>query len=122
MTPQDLVKKYEKAIANQAWESIEPLMHDDVCVTFSAGTFKGKLEVQKAFEKNFVAIKEEKYSITNLYWVYLGSENAVCLYSFNWQGIINGQVASGSGRGTSVLIKSDSTWQILTEHLGPNAS
>ena len=122
MTPQDLIQQYEKAIVSQAWKNVEPLMHDDICVTFSTGTFKGKSDVQKAFEKNFASIKDEKYSITDLYWAYIGNESAVCLYSFNWQGVINGQIASGGGRGTSVLVKSGTNWQILTEHLGPNAS
>lgn len=61
-------------------------MHNNVCVTFSTGTFKGKSEVQKAFEKNFASIKDEQYSITNLHWAFLGSESTTCLYSFNWQG------------------------------------
>ncbi len=122
MTPVDLIKKYEKALESQNWLNIEPLMHDDVCVTFSSGTFKGKQEVQHAFEKTFALIKEEKYSISNIHWVFIGEESAVCLYNFNWEGIINGQQSSGGGRGTSALIYSSSEWQILTEHLGPYSS
>ena len=122
MSPQDLMQEYEKALATQEWSNVEPLMHDDVCVTFSTGTFKGKPEVQKAFENNFATIQDEKYSITHKHWAYLGTESAVCLYSFNWQGFVNGQSASGSGRGTSILVNAGNTWKILTEHLGPNAS
>lgn len=122
MTPQELMQKYEKALASQEWRNVKPLMHNDVCVTFSTGTFKGISEVQQAFENNFSAIKDEQYSITNLHWAYLGKESAVCLYSFHWQGLINNQPASGSGRGTCMLVNSSGSWQILTEHLGPNAS
>ncbi|MVF14958.1 nuclear transport factor 2 family protein [Ketobacter sp. MCCC 1A13808] len=122
MTPQNLMQEYEKALASQKWSRVEPLLHNDVCVTFFTGTFKGKEEVHKAFENNFATIKDEKYSISNIHWACLDSVTAVCLYSFKWQGIINGQAASGGGRGTSVLINSGGTWQIITEHLGPNAS
>lgn len=122
MTPQNLMQEYEKALASQEWGNVEPLMHNDVCVTFSTGTFKGKQEVQQAFENNFAAIKDEKYAISNLHWVFLGKESAVCLYSFHWQGIINGQQTSGGGRGTCVLVCMSGRWQILTEHLGPHAS
>ena len=97
-------------------------MHDHVCVTFSSGAFNGKVEVQKAFEHNFTSIKDEKYSISNLHWAFLGNESATCLYTFHWQGLINGQLNSGGGRGTSVLVNEGGMWQILTEHLGPYPS
>jgi ketosteroid isomerase-like protein len=97
-------------------------MHDAICATFSTGTHRGKAEVQKAFEQNFAAIKEEEYSFDNLTWVLLGKECAVCLYTFQWQGLVNGQPSSGGGRGTSVLVNVSGEWQIITEHLGPHAS
>ena len=122
MTPQELMKNYEEALASQKWRSVDPLMHNDICVTFSSGTFKGKPAVQKAFESNFSSIKDEEYSISNLHWVFLDSKSATCLYCFHWQGLINGQPSSGGGRGTSVLINTNGKWQIITEHLGPHAS
>ena len=121
MTPQDLMKAYEQALASQEWENVEPLMHEDVCVTFSSGTFKGKDEVRKVFEHNFAAIEDEQYAIEDQHWAFVGQESAVCLYTFQWQGIIKGQPASGGGRGTSVLVNVEGTWQIVAEHLGPHA-
>ena len=122
MTPQDVMKKYEEALASQKWINVDPLMHNDVCVTFSSGTFKGKTDVQKAFEQTFSIIKDEEYSISDLHWIYIGDESAICLYCFHWKGLINGQLSSGGGRGTSVLVKVSGKWEILTEHLGPHAS
>lgn len=121
MTPQDLMQAYEEALASQEWENVEPLMHEDICVTFSSGTFKGKDQVRKAFEHNFTVIEDEEYSIENLHWAFVGKESAVCLYSFQWQGLINGQPSSGGGRGTSVLVHPAGKWQIIAEHLGPHA-
>jgi hypothetical protein len=46
---------------------------------------------------------------------------AVLTYTFRWSGLIDGKPASGSGRGTSVLVNEGDGWQILTEHLGPLA-
>jgi ketosteroid isomerase-like protein len=122
MTPQDLMQAYEQALASQEWENVEPLMHEDACVTFSSGTFRGKDEVRKAFEHNFSVIEDEEYAIDDLHWASVGEESAVCLYTFQWQGVINGQPASGGGRGTSVLMNVASKWQIIAEHLGPHAS
>ncbi len=122
MTPQSVMEKYEEALASQKWGNVDPLLHEDICVTFSSGTFKGKNDVRKAFEHNFSMIKDEEYSISDLHWVYIGSESATCLYCFHWKGIIDGQPSSGGGRGTSVLVNMNGQWQILTEHLGPHAS
>jgi ketosteroid isomerase-like protein len=123
MQPEELIHAYENALATQAWSQVEPLIHADACVTFSNGTVhKGKAEVQKAFEKNFSLIKDETYSIANVHWVLKSPETAVYLFEFSWSGIINEKPASGSGRGTCVLIKETDKWLLLVEHLGPKVS
>ena len=122
MNPEEVLKKYELALASQDWSSVEPLMHKDICVTFSNGTFKGISEVKSVFENNFDSIKDEKYEISNLHWAHISDTQAVCLYDFNWQGIIEDEMCSGGGRGTSVLILDGGQWKIITEHLGPFAS
>ena len=43
----------------------------------------------------------------------------VYLFHFNWKGIINGQQASGSGRGTTVIMFENGKWKLVSEHLGP---
>jgi len=122
MQTEEFIHAYENALATQNWNQVEPLVHADACVTFSNGkVHKGKAEVQKAFEKNFSLIKDEKYSIANVHWVMKNSETAVYLFEFSWSGIINEKPASGSGRGTCVLIKEAGKWQLLIEHLGPKA-
>ena len=121
MTPQQALKEYEAALSSQQWSAVEPLMHENVCVTFTNGTFKGINEVQAIFEKNFSLIKDEEYSISNTHWAMLSESQAVCLYEFNWQGIIGGQHCSGGGRGTSVFVLTNHQWKIIAEHLGPPA-
>jgi ketosteroid isomerase-like protein len=123
MSPEEFVQAYEQALATQDWKQVEPLVHPDVCVTFSNGAVnKGISEVKAAFEKNFSSIKDEEYSMTKLHWVMRGGETAVYLFDFQWKGIIDGKPAHGAGRGTSVLIKDKDGWLLLVEHLGPKAS
>jgi len=120
MQPEEFIHLYEEALATQDWSQVEPLVHSDACVTFSNGTVhKGKSEVQKAFETNFSLIKDEQYSISDVLWVMKGLDIVVYLFEFNWSGIISEKPASGSGRGTSVLIKEADRWLLLVEHLGP---
>ncbi|HEU5310455.1 MAG TPA: nuclear transport factor 2 family protein, partial [Candidatus Eisenbacteria bacterium] len=120
MTLEDFVHAYEEALASQEWALVEPLVHENACVTFSNGAVHiGKAAVQKAYEANFAAIEDEKYRISNVHWVRRGEDVAVYLFDFAWSGRIGGRDAKGSGRGTSVLVRHGSGWQLLAEHLGP---
>jgi ketosteroid isomerase-like protein len=120
MNPEEFIHAYEQALAAQDWSRVEPLVHPNACVTFSNGAVhKGISQVKAAFEKNFSFIKDEEYSISNVHWVLKSDETAVYLFDFHWSGVINDKPASGSGRGTSVLIKENGKWQLLVEHLGP---
>lgn len=121
--PEDFIPAYQSALGTQNWSNVQPLIHERACVTFSTGAVHiGKPEVKKAYEKNFSIIRNEEYKITNVHWVKKTTAMAVYLFDFHWSGIIAGQKASGSGRGTTVLIIEDGRWQLLTEHLGPAAS
>lgn len=121
MNAEQLMRTYEAALATQDWQVVKPYFHPDVCVTFNDGTYKGLAEVARAFERTFALIKDEQYQISHLHWAFQNEVTAVCLYNFHWSGLINGQPASGGGRGTSVLINGENGWQIIAEHLGPAA-
>ncbi len=123
LTLDEFIPLYEHSLASQHWHAVDPLVHDDACVTFSNGTVHvGKAAVQRAFEGNFAAIADEEYRISNIRWVHRGSEIAVYLFDFNWSGRVGGRPASGSGRGTTVLHRNDDGWRLLVEHLGPAAA
>lgn len=116
------IKAYEEALASQDWKQVEPLLSDEVSVSFSNGSVHiGKDAVQKAFEHNFANIKSEKYSMQNIVWLKKAQNFAVYLFEFSWTGIINNKPASGSGIGTSVLVKEEGKWKLLSEHLGSKA-
>ena len=122
MTPEEFLQRYEAALATQSWQAVSPLIHDDACVTFSNGmAFMGKPEVQRAFERNFALIQDEKYSISEIHWVQKADSFAVCVYTYEWSGLIDGKSAAGAGRGTCVLVNQQGNWLLLTEHLGPKA-
>jgi ketosteroid isomerase-like protein len=102
--------------------AVEPLVHADVCVTFSTGdVHRGKAAVQSAYEANFSAIQGEVYRISDVYWVLRSAEFAVYSFAFSWSGVIDGRSASGGGRGTSVLVRDGASWKLVAEHLGPGS-
>lgn len=118
----EFITAYETGLASQNWAEVESLIHEDACVTFSSGTVhRGKDAVRRAFEGNFAAIADETYRISNVHWVRRGRECAIYLFAFDWTGLIDGKIASGGGRGTCVLVRESTSWQLLVEHLGPRA-
>jgi len=119
MRPENFIETYQAALGTQKWSEVEPLISDVVCVTFSNGTVHlGKNKVRIAFERNFDKIKSEKYVIDNVKWLKKENDYAVYVFEFNWSGIIDGKSVSGNGIGTSVIIKENEKWKLLTEHLG----
>ena len=120
-SPEEFLTAYEKALVTQEWEEVAPLIHERCTAVFSEGTYRGKGEVEEAFRRTFNLIQDESYTIGNVQWLDSSEEYAICLYDFAWSGIINGQAASGGGRGTAVLTWEDGRWQLLCEHLGPAA-
>ena len=112
--------QYESALATQDWGSVSPLIHNDACVTFSNGACHiGKPEIKKAFIRNFDLIQDEEYKISGVKWVVKSDVYAVCVYDFHWCGLIKGEPANGSGRGTMVINREDGAWRLIAEHLGP---
>jgi ketosteroid isomerase-like protein len=120
VTVDDFVRAYEEALASQKWALVEPLIHENACVTFSNGAVHiGKAAVRAAYEANFSAIEDEEYRISNVHWVRRGEDVSAYVFDFEWSGRIGGREAKGAGRGTSVLVKHGSGWQLVAEHLGP---
>ena len=118
MTPEDFIKEYEQALKSQDWRQVDPLFHEKACVTFSSGTLhEGKPQVKVAFKKNFAAIKSEEYQMSNVRWILKKESMAAYLFDYHWEGIINGKRMKGNGIGSSVLIRENERWILLTENL-----
>ena len=120
MKPEKFITSYEKALATQSWKEVDPLLLANCTVTFSNGScHQGKEKVRDAFQNNFDLISDEEYSISDVHWVVKNENFAVFTYTYDWSGTINGEQASGSGRGTSSIVFHDGSWKLVSEHLGP---
>lgn len=118
MHPEQFITAYSAALATQQWKHVEPLIHDKACVTFSNGSVhKGISEIKRAYERNFSIIKSEQYTVSNIQWVNKTDETAIYLFEFNWTGFIDGQLVSGKGCGTAVIVYNGNNWKLLAEHL-----
>jgi ketosteroid isomerase-like protein len=111
------MKDYEAATNSHQFGRVAPLIAVNAVYWFSDGSFSGIEEIRQAFESTWQKIKNETYSINDMLWVVVEENTAVCIYRFEWSGMVGGQVRSGSGRGTNVLIKQNDEWKMLHEHL-----
>ncbi len=117
MSAREVLKLYGNKINLHRFSEVDALISDDAVFWFSSGTFSGKPAIRDAFEKTWMMIQDEVYSLSDLHWISEDATTAVCLYTFHWKGSINGQEKSGSGRGTSVLFRTTEGWKIKHEHL-----
>jgi ketosteroid isomerase-like protein len=115
--PSAFVRAYEQATNSHDLAQVAPLIAPEAVYWFSDGSHHGRDAVLAAIAETFATIHDETYQIADLEWIAISDTHAVCRYRFTWAGNVNGQPASGSGRGTNVLINSDGAWQMLHEHL-----
>lgn len=120
--PHALLAAYIRALAEHRWEAVEDMFVDDAVCIFSEGTFVGKTAIEEAFRRTFATIQDEHYEVRNEQWTLWRPDAAACHYEFHWRGIVEGRVAKGGGRGTSILQRFPTGWKIVHEHLGPAPS
>jgi ketosteroid isomerase-like protein len=111
------LREYERCANTHRFDEVAPLIAADAIFWFSDGSYQGKEAIRQAFEATFDLIREERYTLEQLHWLVEEEHIAVCLYDFHWQGLVNGQPARGSGRGTSVLRQEEGHWYVVHEHL-----
>ena len=118
MTPAEFMRAYETSGRKGGLEYTLSLIDDDAVYWFSDGSsHAGKSAIERAIRKNFEAIKDETYRISDIVWLAQSGDFAACIYRFDWSGIVRGAPASGSGRGTSVLARRGDAWVVVHEHL-----
>ncbi len=117
MSPQDFLKKYEIELNTQRFENVSPLLSEECTFWFTSGTYVGIQAAKDSFEKTWQLIKNEVYTIRDIKWISESDKSAVCIYTYHWKGIINGNECEGIGRGTSCLRVENGSWKIIHEHL-----
>lgn len=109
---------YADRINEHDFDLLIDLIAPDARFWFSDGSHIGVAAIRAAFEQTWAAMgPDEHYWLDKLEWIAEGDGAAACVYRYNWRTVRNGEPASGSGRGTTVLRRVGDHWWIVHEHL-----
>jgi len=117
-TADEFMMAYERATNSHDVEATLSLIDEHAVYLFSdESVHVGRLAIRRVLARNFDLIQDESYSLQNLKWLVDSGEVAACVYDYSWSGVINGEPASGYGRGTTVLRRTQDGWKVIHEHL-----
>lgn len=117
MTAPDVLKAYERELNRRDFDALAELIAPDAVFWFSDGSHRGIEAIRAAFEATWNAPPGESYWLDELEWLAATDVAAACIYRFNWTALAGDRPISGSGRGTTLLKRSDQRWMIVHEHL-----
>ena len=113
----DFVREYERRTNSHDFAQVSELIDPNAIYWFSDGTHEGIDEIERAFDQTWDTIRNEVYTIEDVKWLSVDETSASCVYPFHWEGEVEGEPESGSGRGTSIFVKKAGDWKVVHEHL-----
>ena len=111
--------EYIRRTNTHRFDEVAPLVDEDAVFWFSSGSYRGLAAIRAAFEQTWSIIQDENYGVEDLEWLTIDGLAATCIYTFRWQGNIEGVIREGVGRGTTILRRDGERWRIIHEHLCP---
>jgi len=115
----DILNSYIQATNTHDFNEVRKLIHPDAVYYFTNHTCKGHQEIQQFFENTWAKIKDENYEAHDVTWLFQNSHSASCVYTYFYEGYIDGTYASGKGRATNVFVNESDRWLLIHEHLSP---
>ena len=114
------LNRFEEIAANENFDLLQDMIHDNAFFRFNDGDFVGKQAVRGAFEKTWkgsATVKKERFFLTDIQVLTVDGKSATATYTYNWEGSVDGRAFRIQGRGTRVLVIENGRLQIIHEHL-----
>src|SRR5713226_4608346 len=122
MTPAEYESELARRMNAKDLDGTLELIADDAIYFWSNGSAMfGKAAIADGFKQNFESIENDTYEKLDIIWLAQSDDVAACVFKFQWTGEIGGKLASGSGRGASVLRRIDGEWRTMHENLSAGA-
>ena len=113
---------YIEATNTHRFDEVSKMLAPNALYWFTGTSCTTLEEIQAYFEKAWETVKEEIYRAEDVFWIAVDEHQAVCTYTYHWEGYIQGKQASGQGRATYVFVKDTAgTWKLVHEHLSLGA-
>jgi ketosteroid isomerase-like protein len=112
---------YIDATNTHDFDCVEPLIHPTCSHWFGPHRHEGIEQIRIAFERAWGAVADEVYEVSDCRWLIETHTCAVVTYRYRWAGVVEGRKQTGGGLGTNILAPRRGGWQVVHEHLTPNA-
>ncbi|TQR19422.1 YybH family protein [Psychrobacillus vulpis] len=115
----EILHKYIEATNTHKFDEVSKILHPKATYFFTDRNCTTHDEIRAYFENAWSVVKNEHYEAQNVEWLHTGSNSATCIYTYFYEGYINGNYTSGRGRATNVFVKESEEWLLIHEHLSP---
>ncbi|TSB45737.1 YybH family protein [Alkalicoccobacillus porphyridii] len=112
-----ILDAYIKATNTHNFKEVEKLLHPEAMYWFSNQTCDSMETIEQYFNNSWNYIKDEIYSARDVTWLTADTESATCIYTYHYQGYIEGKFVTGNGRATNVFKLINGEWKLIHEHL-----
>lgn len=113
----EALEDYIRATNSHDFEVVKKVLHREAIYYFSDQTCKTTEAIKAYFENAWHLIKEEVYEARDVVWVNETETSACCVYTYYYQGYLNGDWTEGKGRATNLFVHTEAGWKLRHEHL-----
>lgn len=116
-TAEKALEAYIEATNSHDFNNVNKILSKKAVYYFSDAICSTVDEIREYFESAWELIQDEVYSISNINWLYCSDDSVVCLYTYHYEGYLNGIFTSGKGKATNIFVKENQNWVLIHEHL-----
>ncbi|WP_128894128.1 YybH family protein [Longirhabdus pacifica] len=118
MNHEQALQRYIEATNTHDFDNVKKLLHPHAVYWFTGKSCTTMEDIQQFFEQAWETIKEEVYGASDIQWITVDDHSATCIYTYHYEGYIDGEFVKGSGRATNVFLKDEEEgWKLRHEHL-----
>ncbi|SEO08132.1 SnoaL-like domain-containing protein [Amphibacillus marinus] len=118
MRAQQALNRYIAATNSHDFNEVKQVLDEHAVYWFTDQICTTHDQIKNYFEAAWALIKDEVYQAREVKWISHDQASATCLYTYYYEGYLDGEFISGSGRATNVFVKNtNNEWKLIHEHL-----